>query len=388
MGSVGQSAPVIIVGAGPAGLASGACLKQRGINTLIFEAGDAPGYTWLRLYDRLHLHTVKRLSSLPGFSMPRDFPRYPSRAQVAGYLAAYARHFGLAIETNCAVQRAVPEKDGWRVTTPKGDYRAQALVSATGIFNQPISATYPDMELFSGHVLHASAYQNAAPYAGQRVLVVGAGNTGAEIAVDLAEHGATPTISIRAGANVVPLNLLGVPIQWWAHLIAVLPHAVTGLIAPVLLRRSANRQMRAGVPRPAYSVLERPGIPIIGLDLLHRTQQGSICVAGGIAGFTPTGVCFADGQTADFDSIILATGYRPALDYLADVLPLDEQGRPPLDGLRAAGVPHLYFVGMNYNIRGTLFNISREAPSVADLIAVELKASGETVGAGMERAAS
>lgn len=376
MGSAAKPAPVIIVGAGPAGLAAGACLKQRGITPLIFEAGDAPGYTWLRLYDRLHLHTVKALSGLPGFPMPRDFPRYPSRAQVSDYLAAYAHHFGLTIETNCAVTHAAPEQDGWRVTTAKDEYHAQALVSATGIFSQPISATYADMELFGGRILHASLYQNAAPFAGQRVLVVGAGNTGAEIAVDLAEHGAQPTISIRAGANVVPLNLLGVPIQRWAHLIAVLPHAVTDIIAPVLLRRSARRQERAGVPRPAYSVLERPGIPVIGLDLLRHAQQGTIRVAGPIERFTPTGARFANGETADFDSIILATGYRPALQYLAEAIPLDDAGRPPLDGVRAAGMARLYFVGMNYGLLGTLFNISREAPVVADLIAKDLSASG------------
>ncbi len=375
MGSAVKSAHVIIVGAGPAGLAAGACLKQRGITPLILEAGDAPGYTWLRLYDRLHLHTVKALSGLPGFPMPRNFPRYPSRAQVAEYLAAYASHFGLTIEANCPVTHALPEQDGWRVTTPKGEYHTQALVSATGIFSQPISATYADMDLFGGGVLHASLYKNAEPFAGQRVLIIGSGNTGAEIAIDLAEHGAKPTISIRAGANVVPLNLLGVPIQRWAHLIAVLPHAVTDVIAPVLLRRSARRQERAGVPRPAYGVLERPGIPVIGLDLLRHAQQGTIRVAGPIERFTATGVRFANGETADFDSIILATGYRPALQYLADVVPLDDAGRPSLDGVRAAGVPNLYFVGMNYGLLGTLFNISREAPVVADLIAKDLSAS-------------
>ncbi|HLV98307.1 MAG TPA: NAD(P)/FAD-dependent oxidoreductase [Ktedonobacterales bacterium] len=376
MGSAAKPAPVIVVGAGPAGLAAGACLKQRGITPLILEAGDAPGYTWIRLYDRLHLHTVKALSGLPGFPMPRDFPRYPSRAQVVEYLTAYSQHFGLTIETNCPVTSAAPEADGWRVTTPRGDYSAQALVSATGVFSQPMSATYPDQALFSGHVLHASAYKNAAPFAGQRVLIVGAGNTGAEIALDLAEHGVTPTIAIRAGANVVPLNLLGVPIQRWAHVINALPHSVTSLVAPVLLRRSAQRQERAGVPRPAYSVLERPGIPIIGLDLLHYAQQGTVRVAGAIQRFTPTGVRFANGDQADFNSIILATGYRPALGYLADAVPLDEAGRPALDGVRAANVPHLYFVGMNYGLLGTLFNISREAPLVADLIAKELSASG------------
>jgi cation diffusion facilitator CzcD-associated flavoprotein CzcO len=364
------------------------CLKQRSISPLILEAGDAVGYTWLRLYERLHLHTVKRLSGLPGFPMPRAFPRYPSRSQVAEYLAAYADHFGLAIETNCTATHVVPEEGGWRVTTTKGEYHAQALVSAAGMFSQPLTPTYRDMELFKGRVLHAAAYQNAAPYAGERVLVIGAGNTGAEIAIDLAEHGLTPTISIRAGANVVPLNLLGVPIQWWAHLIAVLPRSVTGLIAPVLLRRSAQRQARAGVPRPTQGVLDGAGIPIIGLDLLQHTRQGAIRVAGAIEHFTPAGVCFANGQMADFDSIILATGYRPALRYLADVITLDDAGRPLMDGLRAAGVPHLYFVGMNYNIRGTLFNISREAPIAADLIAKEARASEETIGTGKGRAAS
>ena len=376
MESAMKPASVIIVGAGPAGLAAGACLKQRGITPLIFEAGDTPGSTWVRLYDRLHLHTVKGLSGLPGFPMPRDFPRYPSRAQVVEYLTAYAQRFGLTIETNCPVTRASPEGDGWRVTTPKGEYHAQALVSATGVFSQPISATYTDMDQFGGHILHASTYKNAAPFAGQRVLVVGAGNTGAEIAIDLAEHGATPTIAIRAGANVVPLSLLGLPIQRWAHVIAALPHWVTSLAAPVLLRRSALRQERAGVPRPAYSVLERPGVPIIGLDLLNHAQQGKVRVAGAIERFTPTGVRFSNGETADFDSIILATGYRLALQYLADAITLDDAGRPPLDGVRAAGMPHLYFVGMNYGLLGTIFNISREAPVVADLIAKEQRASG------------
>lgn len=377
MSNAGEIAPVIIVGAGAAGLATGASLRQRGITPIIFEAGDAPGSTWLRLYDRLHLHTVKALSGLPGLPMPRHFPRYPSRAQVAEYLSAYARHFDLAIETNCPVTRAVPDGDGWRVTTPKGEYRARALVSATGIFSQPAHATYPGAEVFNGRVLHASAYRNAASFVGQRVLVIGAGNTGAEIAIDLAEHGALPTISIRAGANVVPRELLGVPIQRWAHLIAVLPRPVTGLIAPVLLKRSASRQMRAGLPRPTVGVLDRAGIPIIGLELLEQAQQGKVAIAGAIERFTSSGARFVNGQESSFDAVIVATGYRPALEYLSGVVPLDEMGRPKLDGLRAAGVPSLYFVGMNYDIRGTLFNIAREAPIVADLIARDAQPVGE-----------
>ena len=369
-----ESVPVIIVGAGPAGLAMGACLRQRGIKAMILEAGDAPGYTWRRLYERLHLHTVKALSGLPGLPMPRQFPRYPSRAQVVEYLAAYTKHFDLTIQTNCPVTRAAPEADGWRVTTAQGDYHTRVLVSATGIFSHPAPITYPGMDDFKGHALLASTYWDATPFAGQRVLVVGAGNTGAEIAVDLAEHGVQTTIAIRAGANVVPRELLGVPIQRWGFVMAALPRSITGKVAPVLLRRSARRQMRAGLPRPTQGVLDRKGIPIIGLELLHHTQQGKIAVAGAIERFTQTGVYFANGQEQPFESVILATGYRPALDYLEGALALDEEGFPRMDGLRAADAPDLYFIGMIYNIRGTLYNIAREAPIIAGQIAQRLAA--------------
>ena len=372
MDKVIESVPVVIVGAGPAGLAMGACLRQRGIQAKIFESGDAPGYTWRRLYERLHLHTVKALSGLPGLPMPRQFPRYPSRAQVVEYLSAYAKHFDLTIETTCPVTRAVPEADGWRVTTAKGDYHARVLVSATGIFSHPATISYPGMDDFKGQVLLASAYWDAAPFAGQRVLVVGAGNTGAEIAVDLAEHGVQTTIAIRAGANVVPRELLGVPIQRWAFVISALPRSITDKIAPVLLRRSAQRQARAGLPRPTQGVLDRKGIPIIGLELLQHTQQGKVAVAGAIERFTQSGVLFANSQDQPFDSVILATGYRPALDYLEGALALDEEGFPRMDGLRAADAPDLYFIGMIYNIRGTLYNIAREAPIIAEQIAQRL----------------
>ena len=359
---------VIIVGAGPAGLAAGACVRQRGVRATIIEASDAPGTTWRNLYDRLHLHTVKQFSGLPGLPMPRSFPRYPTRLQVVDYLSAYAKHFDLNIHYNSPVTQASRVADGWQITTPQGEQRADVLISATGIFSNPFLATYPGMSDFGGRTLPASAYHNPASFAGQRVLVIGAGNSGAEIAVDLAEQGVATTIAIRVGVHVVPRDLLGVPIQRWAHLIAVMPHALTQLITPVMLRRSATRQAKAGVPKAAGSLLDKPGVPVIGLDLLQHTQAGDIVVAGAIERFTPTGVLFTDGHEAAFDAVILATGYRPALGYLADAVPLDANGRPNLDGVRSLDAPHLYFVGMNYNIRGTLFTIAHEAPLVARMI--------------------
>lgn len=364
------SEPVIIVGAGPAGLAAAACLKQRKIPMRIFEAGDAPAYTWRRLYDRLHLHTVRALSGLPGYPMPGRFPRYPSRGQVVEYLDDYARHFGLVIETGMPVQRAAPEGDGWRVETPAGAQSGRALVSATGIFSNPMQMHYPGEASFRGQIAHSAGYRNATPFAGQRVLLIGVGNSGAEIAVDLAEHGAHPTISIRAGANVVPRELVGIPIQRWAHLIAHLPPGFTQrVLAPVMLRQAVRRQTQAGVPRPTVGILEKPGVPVIGLELLQQARAGAIAIRPAVERFTEQGVRFVDGREEPFDCVLVATGYRPALNYLSGVLPLDDAGLPRMDGVRSLDVPNLYFVGMYNNIRGTLFNIAHEAPQVADALA-------------------
>lgn len=362
--------PVLIVGAGPAGLATAACLKQRKIPLRLFEAGDMPGATWRRLYDRLRLHTVRALSGLPGYPMPRRFPRYPSREQVVEYLDAYARHFGLVIETGMPVSRATPTETGWQVETPAGIQEGRALVSATGIFSNPMQARYPGEEMFRGQIAHAVSYRNATPFAGQRVLLIGVGNSGAEIAVDLAEHGAQPTISIRAGANVVPRSLVGVPIQRWAHLIVHLPTGVTQrVLAPVMLRQAVRRQTQAGVPRPTVGILEKPGVPVIGLELLQQARAGAIAIRPAVERFTETGARFVDGREEPFDSVLVATGYRPALAYLSEAIPLDDAGFPRMDGVRALDAPNLYFVGMFNNIRGTLFNIAHEAPLVAEALA-------------------
>jgi cation diffusion facilitator CzcD-associated flavoprotein CzcO len=367
---------VAIVGAGAAGLATAASLRQYHFHATIYEAGDGPATTWRTLYDRLHLHTVKGLSGLPGMAMPEVFPRYPSRQQVVDYLAAYAKRFELEIIPHSPVTRAEPDENGWRLTTPHGEHRADVLVSATGIFSNPHAATFPGLEDFKGRTLPAAVYRNAGPFAGQRVLIVGAGNTGAEIALDLAEHGITPTVAIRAGAHVVPRELLGMPIQRWAHVISRLPRGVTSALAPVLLKRSERRQAAAGVPKPAGSVLDKPGVPIIGLEFLQYAREGKIRIAVAIERFTDTGVRFADGREEALDVVILATGYRPALGYLEGVVSLDASGFPVLDGLRAKGVPNLYFVGMHYDLLGTLYNIAHEAPVVAAEIARNWKHAG------------
>jgi indole-3-pyruvate monooxygenase len=373
-GETMAGARVVIVGAGPAGLAIGACLQRAGIEAPIFEAGAVPGATWASLYDRLHLHTIKPLSGLPFWSMPGNYPLYPSRQQVADYLARYAERFNLDITTHCPVERATRDGDSWLLATPQGERRADVLVSATGIFANPTLPDYPGRESYQGRFLLARDYRNAEPFSGQHVLVIGAGNTGAEIATDLAEAGVAVTCSIRAGANIVPRDLLGVPIQIWAHVIARTPRRVTDRLTPALLSRSVQCQARAGVPRPALGPLDRPGIPIIGLDFSNLAEQGRIAIAGAVERFTPAGVQFASGDEAAFDAVICATGYRPAIGYIDMDLPLDARGRIEANAAKEAEAAGLYFIGMNYDIRGTLFNIKHEAPHIAAAIAARVAA--------------
>lgn len=367
-----HQAGVVIVGAGAAGLATAACLAQRGVGAEVLEASPDAGHSWATAYDALRLHTVRRFSGLPLYPMPRRYPRYATREQMVAYLRDYAAHFGIQPRFGADVTRAERTEDGWRVETRAGDeWGARVLVAASGIYANPYTATYPGQETYTGTLMHSSAYRSPAAFKGRRVLVVGAGNSGAEIAVNLLDGGARVTVAIRQGVNAVPLSLLGVPIQYWALLVERMPR-LTAAIAPVLLRRSEARLRRAGIPKSAEPVLQAHGIPIIGLRLLDAAREGKIAIAGAIERFEPHGVRYADGTSTEYDAIILATGFRPALGYLDGLVTLDERDFPARDGVRSLDQPDLFFVGLRYTVAGTLNNIRRDAPVAAQQIAASL----------------
>src|SRR5689334_2401469 len=185
--------PVIVVGGGASGLSAAGALARQGIDALVLDQDSRIGGTWARRYDRLHLHTVRRFSGLAHFPIPAHYPAYLSRTDVVEYLEAYARHFGLRVVGDTTVTRihAVNGPGGWAVETAVGDaWRAPVVVVATGQYRDPIMPPWPGRDLYAGRLLHSAGYANAPPFAGRRVLVVGAGNSGAEIAVDLCDHGA------------------------------------------------------------------------------------------------------------------------------------------------------------------------------------------------------
>ncbi|TIT47458.1 MAG: NAD(P)/FAD-dependent oxidoreductase, partial [Mesorhizobium sp.] len=196
-----ETTKVAIIGAGPAGLAVAACLRQAGVDFVILEKEQQAVPAWRRHYDRVHLHTTKRYSSLPFVPFPKDYPRYVPRHLVVEYLDAYAKRFDLEPRFGETVRAITREGRGWRVESTSGALRAWHVVIASGYNAEPLLPKFAGIDAFKGKTLHSADYRNATPFAGQSVLVVGMGNTGAEIALDLAEGGARPTISVRDGVH-------------------------------------------------------------------------------------------------------------------------------------------------------------------------------------------
>ncbi|MBZ9823152.1 flavin-containing monooxygenase [Mesorhizobium sp. CA4] len=359
---------VVIVGAGPAGLAVAACLKKAGQDFIILERADEVAPSWRRHYRRLHLHTVKSLSSLPFVRFPRSYPRYVPREKVVAYLEAYAERFGLRPRFGVTVKSVRREGESLLVQTDAGLFNARKIVVATGNNAQPVMPSFSGVEAFGGKVLHSAAYTEAAPYVGKNVLVVGMGNTGAEIALDLAESGAHPTISVRKGVHIVPRQLFGLPIHMVGIASRPMPRALNDWMFPKILDLALGRLERYGIVRPKQGILQgidAGRIPVIDVGTVAAIKQGRISIAPDVAGFTRDGVRFADGVEKKFDVAIFATGYRPGYDAF-----LPAELRPDKSGVNArAAQLGIYLVGFYNPVTGLLREIGIEAQAVAKDIA-------------------
>lgn len=366
--------PVLIVGAGPAGLATAQQLVARGVSSVIIERGDEPGFVWASLYDSLTLHTGKHLSHLPDFPFRKSDPMFVSRARFAEYLREYADHFDLVVKTGLEALLATRKNGRWIVTTNRGEIRCEHLVVATGIVSNPVIPELDGMDEFHGRISHSADYTEPTPYAGSRVLVVGAGNSGAEIAAELAAAGVDVTIAIRSGANTVPRTLAGVPIQYVGVWLRRLPRfARNGIVAIVRVLIEARRG-KSPIPRAPHGPLD--AIPLIGFHLEDAVRSGRVTMVRGIERFTPRGARFADGCEAPFDEVILATGYRPAIDFLGNLVSRDQKGfARRSDRVRSAGTDQLWFVGHNYDSSGGLYNIRIDSALVADAISTASRSS-------------
>jgi NADPH-dependent 2,4-dienoyl-CoA reductase/sulfur reductase-like enzyme len=366
---------VVIIGAGAAGLATARELARRRIPVRVLERAAASGQTWADLYDSLRLHTGRHLSALPGMRLPRGTPLFPTRTDFHDYLRSYARAHDIAVETGRNVEAVRRIDDQWVVASGGEDIPARAVIVATGIVANPFVPVFTgraEFEAAGGRVLHSVKYKRPAPFAGTRVLVVGVGNSGGEIASELARADIDVSVAVRSGANVVPLTLAGVPIQYLATLVRKLPRHAQESVVRAVRRISERRRGPPVLPVPEHSALD--AIPLIGFNLVDEIRAGRVHVRPGIDTFTATGVRFTDGSQADFDTVILATGFRPALAPFGDAIRRDARGfAVRTDRVRSADFDDLVFVGHNYDSRGGLLNIAADAPLAARHVAMTVR---------------
>ncbi len=340
-----QMCDAVVIGAGQAGLATAKALVDKGIRPVIVEAGSEPGGAWQHYYDSLALFSPARYSGLVGSPFPGDPDRYPSRDEVVVYLRDYAKRLDVDIRTNCRVLGVRGETHGYGVLTGGDMFISPMLIAATGTYGSPFIPRVSGADTFSGGQLHAARYRAAGAFAGQRVVVVGAGNSAVQIAAELAET-AVVTLASRRYPRLVPQRPLGFDMHFW--------YSRTGLdIAPVgpwLPRRPNAPVFDAGVYREALES-GRPD----WRKMFTRMDGDS--------------VVWADGSTESVDTVIWATGYRPDFGYLAGLGAVDARGVPSHRNGVSTTQPGLGFVGLEWQrslSSATLRGVGRDAAFVVD----------------------
>ncbi|WP_286253995.1 flavin-containing monooxygenase [Streptomyces graminofaciens] len=370
--------PVYVIGGGPGGLAAAHALRAQGVRAVVLEKSDKVGASWRGHYDRLHLHTTRRLSALPGLPMPRRFGRWVSRDNVVRYLEKYAEHHELEIVTGVEVSRVERAEDGnsWLLHATGGrELAAGAVVVATGYNHTPHLPEWPGRDSYSGELVHASAYRNPEPYTGRDVLVVGVGNTGAEIAVDLVEGGAgSVRLSVRTAPHIVRRSTAGWAAQYTGVLVRRLPVALVDRLAKPMAKLSVPDLSAHGLPRPAtglYSRVKEGAVPVQDVGLIDAVKKGRVEIVGAVEGFEDGKVALADGGRVEVDAVIAATGYRRALEGLVGHLDvLDGRGKPVVHGPRSPkNAPGLYFTGFTNPISGMFRELALDAEKIAKAVA-------------------
>ena len=369
---------VVVIGAGPAGLATAAALRQAGIDALVVDRGREVGTSWRGHYDRLHLHTVRWLSHLPGLKIPAHEGRWVSRDGVVRYLEHYAGHHRLDVRTGIEVAAIERAGASWRIRSPQGDLTARQVIVATGYNHTPHIPDWPGRADFEGELIHAGVYRNGQPYAQRDVLVVGAGNTGAEIAVDLVEHGARSVrLAFRTPPHILRRELGGIPSQVTGILMRRLPARLADELAEPVRRRTVPDLGPRGLPDPGkgvYTRAKRGEIPILDVGLIDAVRDGHVEPVPEVTGFDRRRVLLTGGRMIEADVVIAATGYTRGLEPLVGRLDiLDARGLPRVHGNRtAAHAPGLRFIGYTNPVSGMFREIAIDARRIARSIRHEL----------------
>ncbi|XP_052209036.1 probable indole-3-pyruvate monooxygenase YUCCA4 isoform X2 [Diospyros lotus] len=367
----------IIVGAGPSGLAASACLKNNGVPSLILERSDCLASLWQqRTYDRLKLHLPKHFCELPLFGFPENFPKYPTKHQFISYVESYAAHFAIEPRFKQAVERAEfdPKIGVWRIQTQDCEYISRWLIAATGENAEPVEPEVPGLERFRGQVIHTSRYITGADYRNQRVLVVGCGNSGMEVSLDLCRHNAAPHMVVRNTVHVLPREMFGFSTFGVAMgLLKWLPLRLVDKFLLLAANFNLGNTDRLGLRRPKTGPIELKNAtgktPVLDSGALSQIRAGKIKVVEAVKEITSNGAKFMDGQENEFDSIIFATGYKSNVpSWLKGSEFFTEEGLPRTPFPNSwKGENGLYTVGFTRRgLLGTAFDSINIARDIAD----------------------
>jgi putative flavoprotein involved in K+ transport len=341
-------ADVVVIGAGQAGLAAAHAARARGLSSVVLDASAGPGGSWPRYYDSLMLFSPARFSALPRMPFPGDPDRYPLRDEVVEYLTAYTGRVAAEVRFGQRVVKVADGEGGFTVLTAGGAVvRARRAIAASGGFGSPYRPALPGLSGFGGMVLHAAEYRNPVSFAGSRVVVVGAGNSAVQIAVELAGV-ARVSLATRRPVRWQPQRYLGRDFHWWLARTDLdtarwVPRLAGGTV-PVVDAGRYRAALAAGRPdrRPLFDRLDGDA------------------------------VVWADGTRERVDALVLATGYRPEVSYLAGLGALDSAGVPLHVGGVSTTVSGLGFVGLERQrslSSATLRGVGRDAGYVLDVLA-------------------
>jgi len=364
----------VVIGAGPAGLAVAAALRQRGIRCAVLERSGTVGAAWQGRYDSLRLHTVRWLSALPGARIPRRYGRWVRRDDFVEYLRTYAEQFQIRPEFGVDVERLDRCDGGWRIQTSAGARDAAVVIVATGYSRVPFTPAWPGRQDFNVPIIHSADYRSPDRYVGQRVLVIGAGNSASEIAVDLARAGVRVELSVRTAPNIVRRDTFGVPSQLLGIALKNAPERLMDPLSTVLRRLTVPNLDRFGLPAPSgdgfTQFLRTCTVPILDHGFVHEVRDGRILVVPAVKDLVWNDVQLVDGSTIRPDAVIYATGYRPGLwDMVGHLGVLDDSGTPlPREPGDATTAPDLYFVGITVQLAGLLREIGRDARAVSNRV--------------------
>ncbi|WP_315919137.1 NAD(P)/FAD-dependent oxidoreductase [Mesorhizobium sp. SP-1A] len=367
--------PVIIVGAGAAGLAVADALGRRGIAAVVLEKAPHVAEPWRRRHQRLSLNTHRDLSYLPGMRFPAGTPAFPARQTVIDYLERFAAERGIRIEFGVEVERLDRSDGHWQLQTSAGPRQAGEVIIATGRDRLPWTPDWPGLADFGGRLVHAADFGRMEDYAGKKVLVAGAGNSGFDVLNHLSRGKAAHIwLSARNGPSLLPKRIANVAVQRLGLLMQRLPLRLADAAIAATQRLALGDLKRYGLPpapKGGASRLAKEHIAIATDDgAVRAIKAGRVEVVAPVARFTADGVILANGSTVAPDVVIAATGYRTGLEgMVGDLGVLDGKGVPKATGDEPTGQPGLWFIGMKPAIAGNFHAASVQAKAIADRLA-------------------